>query len=89
MKEVSVTEGKKHFTSLIALTEKGELIKVLKRKKPVAVLLPHREYRKIKKIMSYISMKTLAEELKGGAPALSSLIEESRKMLESRHDDGR
>jgi prevent-host-death family protein len=89
VKDVSVTEGKKNFTSLIALSEKGELIRVMKRNKPVAIIVPHHEYYRIRKILNYVTMKSIADELKGGAPAVSALLEESRQSLEARHDDGR
>ncbi|GEM_PF-619703 len=88
MKEVSISEGKRDFTSLLSLSEKGESITVMRRKKPVAVIVPHCEYLKIKKIMHYFTMKEISEELKGGAPSLTDILEESRKMLENRHVDG-
>jgi len=88
MKEVSVTEGKKHFTSLLALSEKGELFTVMKRNKPIAVVLPIQEYSRIRKVLNYMTMKSISEEIKRGEPSISMLLEESRRILEDRHDDG-
>jgi prevent-host-death family protein len=89
MKEVSITEGKRDFTSLLTLSEKGELITLMRRKKPVAVIVPHSEYKRIKKIMNYFAMKAISEELRNGTPALSAILEESRKILENRNVDDR
>ncbi|MGV8120525.1 MAG: type II toxin-antitoxin system Phd/YefM family antitoxin [Candidatus Xenobiia bacterium LiM19] len=88
MKEVSISEGKRDFTALLSLSEKGESITVVKRKRPVAVIVPHGEYQKMMKILHYLNMKEISEELKGGSPPLAEILDESRRELENGNADG-
>lgn len=81
MKWMSVTDGKRDFTSLIRLTEKGEFIGIRRRKKPVAVIIPPVEYDKIRKVQAFLRMMELSEELSGGKPSIREIYEESRRMM--------
>ncbi len=87
MKSISVSEGKRDFTALIAMSEKGESILVHKRKKPLAVIVPLEEYNRLKKLQSYLKMIEISTELEGSGPSISEILYESREMLEAPDED--
>jgi prevent-host-death family protein len=81
MKWTSVTEGKRDFTCLVGLAEKGESIGIRRRKKPVAVLIPPLEYDRLRKVQAFLKMIELSQELSGGRPSIQEIYEESRRMM--------
>jgi prevent-host-death family protein len=85
-KTVSIAEGKRDFTGILKEAEsKKEDIVVTRRGEPVCVIMPFEEYRRIKRIRSYLRMLEISRELKGKRVKLSSLLKESRKQLEERY----
>ena len=82
---VSIAEGKKGFSRLIqnALKNKEEIV-VTKRGKPVAVIVPFKEYHQSKRLEGYRKiMETRETFLKAGISA-DEVFKESRKQLEKR-----
>lgn len=85
-KTVSIAEGKRDFTGILKEAEsKKEDIVVTRRGEPVCVIMPFEEYRRIKRIRSYLRMLEISRELKGKRVKVSSLLKESRKQLEERY----
>lgn len=85
-KTVSIAEGKRDFTGILKEAEsKKEDVVVTRRGEPVCVIMPFEEYRRIKRIRSYLRMLEISRELKGKRVKVSSLLKESRKQLEERY----
>ena len=85
-KTISVAEGKRDFSGILKEAEgKKKDVVVTRRGEPVCVIMPYEEYRKIKRIRSYLRMIEISKGLKGKKVKVSSLLEESRKQLEERY----
>jgi len=82
---VSIAEGKKGFSRLIADTDKNkEEIIVTKRGKPIAVIVPFEEYQRSKRVEGFRKILEAREVfLKTGLTA-DDVFKESRRQLEKR-----
>lgn len=82
---VSIAEGKKEFSRLIAdAVKKKEDIIVTKRGKPVAVLIPYAEYRHSKRREGYRQIMEARSAFLKTAVSSEEVFLESRKQLEKR-----
>jgi len=80
---VSVAEGKKRFSALIADALEGnkEFI-ITKRGKPVAVIIPYDEYRHSKRLEGYKKIMDVREDFLESGISADEIFKESRKQLE-------
>jgi len=87
MKEssVSVVEGKKHFSHLLkkASEEKKE-ITITKRGKPVAVLVPYKEYKKHQRLNAYKKIKEARKHFTRAGIGAEDTYKRSKKQLEEK-----
>ena len=79
---VSITEGKKFFSRLIRDAEdKKEEVLIIKRGKPVAVIVPYEKYKKNEKLEGFKSIMEVRDAfLKTGLSA-TDIYFESREQL--------
>ncbi|MBI4837790.1 MAG: type II toxin-antitoxin system Phd/YefM family antitoxin [Nitrospirae bacterium] len=85
-KNVTIVDGKKDFTSLIKnAVAKNEDIVITRHGKPVAALLPYKEYTDLKKLRTYLKMLEFSSELRKTGIKAKDVFKESRKELESRN----
>ena len=84
-KVVSVAEGKKRFSGLIAdaLEENREFI-VTKRGKPVAVIIPYDEYKNSKRLEGYKKILDTRDEFLKSNISADEIFKKSRKQLEDK-----
>ena len=82
-RSVKCSEAKRNFSRLIEdIHKKKEEIIVIKRSKPVAVIVPYEEYKHSKRVEGYSRiMKARAAFLKAGVDA-DEIYRESKKQLE-------
>ncbi len=85
IKKVTISDGKREFTSLIKESvTKDEDIVITKRGEPVAVLLPYKEYTDLKKLKTYLKMLELSSEIQKTRIKAKDIYETSKKELEKR-----
>jgi prevent-host-death family protein len=84
-KFVTISDGKKDFTSLIKESvAKNEDIVITKRGQPVAALLPYKEYTDLRKLRTYLKMLEISTEMQKTGIKAKDVYEASRKELEER-----
>jgi prevent-host-death family protein len=64
MPETSIADAKTHLTRLIADAERGEVVRITRRGKPVAVLLSEDEYARLSEASSRASFGALIAEMR-------------------------
>ncbi len=85
IKNVTISDGEKEFTSLIKESiTKDEDIVITKRGEPVAVLLSYKEYTDLKKLKTYLKMLDFSSEVQKTSIKAKDIYETSRKELEKR-----
>lgn len=82
---VTIAEGKKGFSRLVnEAAEKDEDIVITKRGKPMAVIVPYKEYLHSKKVEAYNKIiESRAAFVRAGVSA-DDVYKESKKQLENR-----
>ena len=81
--KATIVEGKRDFTSIVKkVSEDAQDVVITKKGKPVVVLLSYKEYKKIKRLRSYLKMLQISESLKKCEITATQIYEESRKELE-------
>ncbi len=85
IKNVTISDGKREFTSLIkeSVTKDKDIV-ITKRGEPVAVLLPYKEYTDLKKLKTYLKMLELSSEIQKTGIKAKDIYEKSKKELEKR-----
>jgi prevent-host-death family protein len=84
-KFVTISDGKKDFTSLIKKSvAKNEDIVITKRGQPVAALLPYKEYTDLRKLRTYLKMLEISTEMQKTGIKAKDVYAASRKELEER-----
>ncbi len=84
-KFVTISDGKKDFTSLIKKSvAKNEDIVITKRGQPVAALLPYKEYTDLRKLRTYLKMLEISTEIQKTGIEAKDVYAASRKELEER-----
>ncbi len=84
-KFVTISDGKKDFTSLIKKSvAKNEDIVITKRGQPVAALLPYKEYTNLRKLRTYLKMLEISTEIQKTGIKANDVYAASRKELEER-----
>jgi prevent-host-death family protein len=84
-KIVTISDGKKDFTSLVKETvSKNEDIVITKRGQPVAALLPYKEYSNLKKLKTYLKMLQISAEMHKTNIKAKDIYAASKKELERR-----
>jgi prevent-host-death family protein len=84
-KFVTISDGKKDFTSLIKKSvAKNEDIVITKRGQPVAALLPYKEYTDLRKLRTYLKMLEISTEIQKTGIKAKDVYAASRKELEER-----
>lgn len=85
IKIVTISDGKKDFTSLIRESvAKNEDIVITNRGQPVAALLPYREYIDLRKLRTYLKMLEISKEVKKSGIKAMDIYAISKKELEGR-----
>ncbi len=82
---VSIAEGKERFSRIIndAAEEKKEIV-VTKRGKPVAVIIPYKEYKQSKRVEGYRKIITARNLFANKGISAENIFKESRKQLEKK-----
>jgi prevent-host-death family protein len=84
-KFVTISDGKKDFTSLIKKSvAKNEDIVITKRGQPVAALLSYKEYTDLRKLRTYLKMLEISTEIQKTGIKAKDVYAASRKELEER-----
>ncbi|MEW6417264.1 MAG: type II toxin-antitoxin system Phd/YefM family antitoxin [Nitrospirota bacterium] len=84
-KFVTISDGKKDFTSLIKkYVAKNEDIVITKRGQPVAALLPYKEYTDLIKLRTYLKMLEISTEMQKTGIKAKDVYAASRKEIEER-----
>ena len=84
-KIVTISDGKKDFTSLIKESvAKNEDIVITKRGHPVAALLPYKEYTDLKKLRTYLKMLEISKKMQKTGIKAKDVYAASKRELEGR-----
>lgn len=84
-KIVTISDGKKYFTGLIKESvAKNEDIVITKRGRPVAALLPYKEYTNLRKLRTYLKMLEISKEMYKTGIKAKDVYAASKKDLEER-----
>jgi len=84
-KIVTISDGKKDFTSLIKESvAKNEDIVITKRGHPVAALLPYKEYTDLKKLRTYQKMLEISKKMQKTGIKAKDVYAASKRELEGR-----
>jgi len=84
MPEISVSEAKRSFTSLLKKVQEGEVTIITRRGKPVGAVIGFREYQELRKLRAYDAVLRLSKELADCGITASELHERSRRELEEK-----
>ena len=77
--KITIAQGKRDFTSIVRqVLESDKDFIVTKRGKPVAVLLPYKQYKEIRRLRSYLKMLEISQKLKERDVTASEIYEESK-----------
>ncbi len=79
MKEIGAFEAKTHLSELLDLAELGERVRITRRGKPVALLIPVREEADLTPEEAVASLRSLRSGVTLGATHVRDLIEEGRR----------
>ena len=82
MREVSVSEANKDFTSILKSVQEGETAIITRRGKPVGAMMDFREFQKLRKIGAYNSLLQLSQDLSDCGMTATELYDQSRRELE-------
>ena len=84
-KIVTISDGKKDFTGLIKESvAKNEDVVITKRGKPVAALLPYKEYTDLRKLRTYLKMLEISTKMQKTGIKAKDIYAVSKKELEER-----
>ncbi len=84
-KIVTISDGKKDFTSLVKESvAKNEEIIITKRGQPVAALLSYKEYTDLRKLKTYLKMLEISTEMHKTGIKAKDVYAASKKELEER-----
>ena len=82
---VSVAKGKKNFSQLLKkASEEKEEITITKRGKPVAVLVPYKEYKKNQRLNAYQKIKEARKHFTRAGIGAEDTYKRSKKQLEEK-----
>lgn len=82
---VSIAEGKKHFSQLLQKAAEGkEEITITKRGKPVAVLMPYKEYKQSRKLDAYRKIREARKHFSRAGIKAEEVYKQSKKQLEEK-----
>jgi len=84
MREISVSEAKRDFTSILKRIQEGEAAIITKRGKPVGAMIDFQEYQKLRKLGAYNAVLKLSQELVDCGITATELYEQSRRELEEK-----
>ncbi len=82
MHEVSVSDAKKGFTSLLKRVQQGEITIITRRGKPVGAMMDFQEYQKLRRLRAYSSIRQLSQDLSDCGITATELHRISRRELE-------
>ena len=84
-KTVTISDGKKDFTSLIKESvDKNEDVIITKRGRPVAALVSYKEYTDLIKLRTYLRMLEISSEMDKTGIKAKNVYAASKKELEAR-----
>jgi len=85
MTNVTIAEGKKHFSRLINDSlEKEEEILVTRRGRPVVVIIPYEHYQRSRKRQGYEKIMEAKKEFEKSGIEAEKIFKESKRQLEKR-----
>jgi prevent-host-death family protein len=82
--DISIAEAHNRLSHWLKQVEKGEIIRITKRGKPVGVIIDPDEYEKLRQVQAYLEMKSLARVLRESDLIASELYQAGRDELEKR-----
>ena len=82
MREMSVSEAKKDFTSVLKTVQQGEAAIITRRGKPVGAMMDYREFQRLRKLAAYNSLFQLSHDLSDCGITAAELYKQSRHELE-------
>ena len=82
--DISIAEAHNRLSHWLKQVEKGKIIRITKRGKPVGVIIDPDEYEKLRQVQAYLEMKSLARVLRESGLTASELYQAGRDELEKR-----
>ena len=82
MREMSVSEAKKGFTSILKSVEEGQTAIITRRGEPVGAMIGFEEFQNLRKLRAYKSVLDLSLELSDCGITAAELYQQSRRELE-------
>lgn len=82
MREMSVSEAKKGFTSILKSVEEGQTAIITRRGEPVGAMIGFEEFQNLRKLRAYKSVLDLSLELSDCGITAAELYRQSRRELE-------
>jgi|FaiFalFF_MnMetaG_3_1042247.scaffolds.fasta_scaffold26612_2 prevent-host-death family protein len=87
MKSVSIAEGRRRLAELIREAEAGRSVTLLRRGKPVAVLMSASTYNRLERVAAYLEALEISARLAAypGIPNAVEVARAAREELEEHH----
>lgn len=82
--DISIAEAHNRLSHWLKQVEKGKIVRITKRGKPVGVIIDPDEYEKLRQVQAYLEMKSLARVLRESDLTASELYQTGRDELEKR-----
>jgi prevent-host-death family protein len=82
--DISIAEAHNRLSHWLKQVEKGKIIRITKRGKPVGVIIDPDEYAKLRQVQAYLEMISLARVLRESDLTASELYQAGRDELEKR-----
>jgi prevent-host-death family protein len=82
--DISIAEAHNRLSHWLKQVEKGKIIRVTRRGKPVGVIIDPDEYAKLRQVQAYLEMVSLSRVLRKSDLTASELYQAGRDELERR-----
>jgi prevent-host-death family protein len=82
--DISIAEAHNRLSHWLKQVEKGKIVRITKRGKPVGVIIDPDEYAKLRQVQAYLEMISLARVLRESDLTAKELYQAGRDELEER-----
>jgi prevent-host-death family protein len=82
--DISIAEAHNRLSHWLKQVEKGKIVRITNRGKPVGVIIDPDEYEQLRQVQAYLEMLSLAHALRDSDLTASELYQAGRNELEQR-----
>jgi prevent-host-death family protein len=82
--DISIAEAHNRLSHWLRQVEKGKIVRITRRGKPVGVIIDPAEYERLRQVQAYLEMVSISRTLRDSEVTAEDLYRASRDELEER-----